>query len=123
MSESERARLFVEQLSAVLPQGFQAGVRGDRLWLAGIWTSGASVHWLSTDVLLEDEAINGAVQMLDQIQSHVAHATREPWPAVTGPGYAGFPEPNAEMVGDEIRMWFGDRERPVLELGPIASAM
>jgi hypothetical protein len=73
---------------------------------------------LTTDVLLEDEAVDGAVQTLNQIQTHVAHATREPWPAVAGPGYAGFPEPNAEVVGDEIRMWFGNRERPVLELGP-----
>jgi hypothetical protein len=75
---------------------------------------------MSAEVLLEDEALDGAIASLGLIQQEVAEETGEPWPATTGPDYRGFPEPDGEIVRDDLRLWFGRRHEPALRLSPIS---
>jgi hypothetical protein len=119
VTETARSREFAEMISRVLPEGYRVHV-SDLVYLVGPnGTAGSSAHWLTTDVLLEDEAIGNAVHNLDSIQTEIAEVTREPWPARSGPGYGGFPEPGAELVGDRLRLWYGPREAPVLDIGSV----
>jgi hypothetical protein len=59
------------------------------------------------------------VGILDLAQQWIAEETMEPWPARSGTDYSGFPEPDAELDGNTLRMWFGDRASPVLALEPV----
>lgn len=56
-----------------------------------------------------------AYSVLNEFQDFIAEELAEPWPA-TGPE---MPQPNVEVGTDEIRMWFGSSEAPVLELEPV----
>jgi hypothetical protein len=114
------AQEFVDALSAAMPEGWSAEFQGSTFRLLGPDGPYASFDdWgLTEDVLLEDQLITAAEAALDVAQQWVAEETTEPWPAVTGTQYHGFPEPRAALVGDELRAWFGRRENPMLELGP-----
>lgn len=50
--------------------------------------------------------------VLNHVQDAAADATGVPWPA----SGATLPLPQAEVVGGAIRMWFGERDAPVLVL-------
>lgn len=107
-------------VSRVLPPGWGLEIDGDMLWITGAhWGAGSGSAWLTSDVLLEEEVVAGAVQSLHQIQQEIAEATTEPWPAMSGPAYRAFPEPDGALVGDELLLWFGDRSDPALALDPI----
>jgi hypothetical protein len=67
---------------------------------------GTGGDWLTADVLLDDEAVNGAVGCLNRVQQEVAEETTEPWPATSGPGYGGFSEPDGEVIDEDLRLWF-----------------
>ena len=60
-----------------------------------------------------------AVQSLHQIQQEIAEDTTAPSPAQSGRDDRGFPEPDGELVGDQLRLWFGASDAPVLALRPI----
>lgn len=111
---------FLTQMDLVMPRGYRLQIDGEILWLIspdGGW-AGSSSYWLVEDVLPE-EALAGAVQSLHQIQHEIAEETTEPWPAGSGAEYRGFPEPDGEIVGDRLNLWFGDQAHPVLALQPI----
>jgi hypothetical protein len=115
------AEAFLRQMLAVTPARYRIELDGDILGVINPdgGKAGLSSYWLTSDVLLAEEALEGGVQSLHQIQREIAEDTTEPWPAVSGPGYRGFPEPDGAIVGDELRLWFGDRADPVLVLEPI----
>jgi hypothetical protein len=121
MARLAHAEAFLAQMSAVMPPGYRLEIDGEILWLTspdgGI--AGSSSYWLIQDVLLEDDALIGAVQSLHQIQQEIAEETTDPWPATSDPEYRGFPEPAGQIVGDRLHLWFGDKAEPVLELQPI----
>jgi hypothetical protein len=75
--------------------------------------------WLTGDLLLEDELVEAALSVLDVTQQWIAEETTQPWPAVAGPGYGGFPDPGVEVVEDKLYMWFGHKDAPVLRLEPL----
>jgi len=121
MAQLAHAQAFLAQLSAVMPSGYRLDIDDETLWLTSPdgGRAGSSSHWLTQDVLLEEDVLVDAVQSLNQIQREIAEETIEPWPAASGPEYRGFPEPGGQIVGDHLHLWFGDREEPVLELQPI----
>jgi hypothetical protein len=45
-------------------------------------------------------------------------SSRDTQPGIIESG-ADLPVPTAEVEGSLLRLWFGDRERPALELEPI----
>lgn len=104
-----------------MPLGYRAVVDGELLLLISPdgGRAGSSSYWLTSEALREDEVATCAVQSLSQIQQEVAEGTTEPWPARSGPDYSGFPEPDGELVGDQLRLWFGTVDAPALVLGPI----
>jgi hypothetical protein len=119
------ARAFLEQLQSVLPAGYVAVVEpapfgSCELWIKGpeLW-SGYAADWLLDTAVLEDDALAGATWALEQAQSVIAELSTEPWPATWRVGYhGGLPAPQAELVDDQLYVWFGDRASPLLELGP-----
>jgi hypothetical protein len=121
VAELSHARVFLEQLAEVMPAGWRVVIDDDILWLVGHQgkIAGSSAHWLIADALLEDEAVLGATQSLHQIQQEITEATTEPWPARSAEGYRGFPEPDGELAGNELHLWFGEKTAPVLVLKPI----
>ena len=119
--ELPHARAFLAQLSEVMPLGYRAVVDGDLLLLMGPdgGRAGSSSYWLTREGLLAGEVLACAVQSLTQIQQEIAEETAEPWPAWSGPEYGGFPEPDGELVDDQLRLWFGAVDAPALALRPI----
>lgn len=121
MARLAHADVSLAQMSAVMPPGYRLEIDGEILWLTSPdgGRAGSSSDWLIQDVLLEDDALVGAVQGLNQIQQEIAEETTDPWPAASGPEYGGFPEPGGQIVRDRLHLWFGSRDEPVIELEPI----
>ena len=121
MSLPSHAEAFLKQVSAAIPPGYRVELDDDFLWICSPdgGKTGSSSYWLTSDVVLDEEALEGGVGSLNQIQQEIAEETAEPWPASSGPGYRGFPEPQGAIVGAELRLWFGDRATPVLALDPL----
>jgi hypothetical protein len=122
MRETVHGRAFYDSINAVLPDGWRVAPVGDReLRLFGPDGPYATIEqeWLSDDALLANEAPWGAAGVLDLAQQEIAEETTEPWPARSGRDYRGFAEPDAVLEGDFLRMWFGDKSKPVLTLEPI----
>jgi hypothetical protein len=119
--ELPHAQAFLARLSEVMPLGYRAVVDGDLLLLISPdgGRAGSSSYWLTSEALPEDEVLTCAVQSLHQIQQEIAEETTEPWPAPSGSDYKGFPEPDGELVGDQLRLWFGAADAPALALRPI----
>jgi hypothetical protein len=55
-------------------------------------------------------------ELLFQVQDVVCEATTEPWPLVMTDGRKDMAAGNAAVVGDELHMWYGDRDAPVLRV-------
>jgi hypothetical protein len=121
MTDLPHAQAFLSQLSRVMPPGYRAFIDGDVLFVVspdGVRT-GSGSDWLTAGALMDQEVLESAVQSLHQIQQEIAEETAEPWPARSGRDYRGFPEPDGEIIGDQLRLWFGERDAPVLELALI----
>lgn len=119
--DNPHARSFLEQLAEVMPAGYQTTIDGEILWLIkpDSGRAGSSSYWLTSEALGREEAVDCAIQSLHQIQQEIAEDTTEPWPAQTAAGYRGFPEPDGELVGEDLHLWFGDKTEPVLSFRPI----
>jgi hypothetical protein len=113
------AQIFLAEVSRALPKGFRLELGSE--WLEIIGPDGGAgmpAYWLRADVLLEEEVVGGASGTLSVVQQEVAEQTTEPWPARSGTQYQGFPEPDAELVGNQLWAWYGRRSNPVLKFGP-----
>jgi hypothetical protein len=66
-----------------------------------------------------DRVLEAATRALVTLRTAVAQETGEPWPVDSGSGASGLPEAHAEIVGDTLRMWYGERSKPALELSRI----
>jgi hypothetical protein len=60
---------------------------------------------------LPDNLRTAAWAILSNVQDGIADTTATPWP-----GERSQPNPRVEIVGDQLRMWFGEAESPTLEL-------
>jgi hypothetical protein len=122
MSGLTHGQAFYEHVNAVLPPHWRiepAPFRELRLVGPDGGYAEIGAQWLSDGALLKEEAVGGAIGVLNLVQQEIAEQTTEPWPARSGPGYPGFPEPDAEIEGDQLTMWFGDRTAPALSIEPV----
>jgi hypothetical protein len=109
-------RALIVRLGAALPQGFSLTFTHDSLLLH------RDLERL--DEIGLDWAIDGAELLapaveraLDRLQDTIAEETADPWP-----GRGRLPGAAAEIRGDALHLWYGDREEPVLALEPIPLA-
>jgi hypothetical protein len=112
-------------MQAVVPTGIGVRVDGDMVWFdaAGRGLSGTAgtyaCQWLDKGTGTHDDLIVEACwRALDDLEDFVDEATTEPWPAEQGTP----PRPAARIEGRVVHLWFGEAERPVLELEPIPLA-
>jgi hypothetical protein len=121
-SVAPHGQAFLAELLRHLPPGFAVEFDGSVLWAVSPdgGRAGTTADWLTADVLLDDEAVDGAVGSLNLVQQEVAEETTEPWPATSGEGYRGLPEPDGEVSDDALHLWFGPQDAPVLRLSPIS---
>jgi len=69
----------------------------------------------------ESDQVCAVVQeLLSQIQDVVCEATTEPWPLVLTNGRKDMALGDAAVVGDELQMWYGDRDAPVLRIPTVS---
>lgn len=57
-----------------------------------------------------------AYELMSQVQDVIAESTREPWPLTVVDGRRDMAMAEAVIEGDELLMWYGDREAPALQL-------
>jgi hypothetical protein len=141
---AELAKALQERLNAVTPwhvrvkvfvppgRGYGYKIRSWK-WLSGQGGEGSAVGW-------EDATLD----VLRGVQHFLSDGMKRSWPSdealpsepdwSSGPpsgeevrrrakAYLGvLPRPGAEATGSEIRLWYGSRDRPVLELVPVATA-
>jgi hypothetical protein len=56
-----------------------------------------------------------AYSVLNHFQDFIAEEVAEPWPGMG----SQMPQPEVDVGTEEIRLWFGPSDSPVLELEPI----
>ncbi len=67
-----------------------------------------------------DEKIETAVDaVLSDVQDRIIEARKGPWPGESGRG-ADLPMPDCRVTGDQLRLWFGEENAPVISVAPIA---
>jgi len=121
------ARALAKRLAAAVPPGVSVSSRGGTVIVGDGWTSGGTelVGLVDQPGDLEDNLTTAASAVLNRAQDVVAEHLTRWWPSSpdTPPGTiesgADLPVPTAEVESGRLRLWFGDRERPALELEPI----
>jgi len=69
---------------------------------------------------LREDIASAATNALSAVQDFVTEKLTLPWPSHgDAASRSAFAEPNAEWFGDVLRLWFGEKSQPVLELQPI----
>ncbi len=67
-----------------------------------------------------DRLVQATRQALQDLQTAIIDYAREPWPDSPCSGQLHAPEAHAEIVGDDVnpmlRLWYGDRDNPILEV-------
>jgi len=63
-----------------------------------------------------DQLCSVVQELLSQVQDVVCEATTEPWPQVMTNGRKDMALGDAAVVGDELQMWYGDRDAPALRI-------
>jgi hypothetical protein len=116
ISADRFAAALATRLDSVVPPGLSVRARG---FVVGVcdpqWWGGSAIADI---VAIEDgrsivERVETAAQaILSGIQDEVMETTKEQWPV----GSTGVGNPEVRVIGDELRMWFGDESKPVLRL-------
>jgi hypothetical protein len=60
-----------------------------------------------------------ARDLLSQVQDVVSEATTDPWPEVRVDGRRSQAPEDACIEGRFLHMWFGEKERPLVEFAPV----
>jgi hypothetical protein len=63
--------------------------------------------------------VDFARQILSDIQDAISKSTTNPWPEVRADGRRSQAPEGAALEGRFLRMWFGDRQQPVIMFEPI----
>jgi hypothetical protein len=89
----------------------------------GMWIEFNGEAWRGADVTSSDVTprrwIVLAVQLLSDIQDTISEATAHPWPEVRLDGRRTHASIGAALEGRFLRMWFGDRDHPVVLFEPV----
>ena len=119
------ARDLAARLAEVLPPGWIITVEANVLVITSRGSRGAPISRIDFSWMVgADEPASQRVRQaarwaLQTVQAGVVDEMTEVWLANSGSEDAGLPEAHAEVVGDQLRMWYGKRGKPLLELGPI----
>jgi hypothetical protein len=121
------ARALAKRLAAAVPPGISVSSRAGNVVVGDGQTSDGTdlVPLVDQPGDFEENLTTAASALLNTAQDVVAEHLTRWWPSSpdTPPGTiesgADLPVPAAEVEGGRLRLWFGDRERPALELEPI----
>ena len=113
MVAARLARALATRLAPHVPETFVPEALA--VWVAD------RVEWVfgEADYRFEPAVVHAAERAVDALQDEIAEGTGVAWPrrrSFEGP----LPPPGAEIRGDHLHVWYGDRGRPDLELPPIA---
>jgi hypothetical protein len=125
-SSRELAAALANRLNQIVPAGFAVRVRPEGVSL-NVYQDGQDLGGAAALEILADrdgrsavEKIEAAVQaVLSDVQDRVIEAGNKPWPGETQHG-ADLPMPDCRVTGDQLRLWFGDENAPVISVAPIA---
>lgn len=109
------ARELSARLNEVLPAGFRVRVDGTDVIVDAPDGLGFTTYLCAVNA---DEYAGAAQQLLSGIQDLVCQTTATPWPRARGPRL-NLAMPDAALVGNELRCWFGSVDHPVLTLRSI----
>lgn len=123
-SSRDLAAALADRLNQIVPDGFTVRSEGVsvNLYLDGQDLGGSPALELlaDRDGRGAGEKIEAAVQaVLSDIQDRIIEARKGPWPEVSQRG-ADLPMPDSRVTGDELRLWFGDENAPVISVAPVA---
>jgi hypothetical protein len=121
------ARALAQRLAAAVPPGITVSSRGGNVIVGDGSTSGGTgvVPLVDQPGDLEENVTTAASAVLNRAQDVVVEHLARWWPSSpdSQPGTfesgADLPLPAAKVEGRLLRLWFGDPDRPVLELEPI----
>ena len=107
------------RLNSVVPAGLAVHAKGAGVTLYDPASWGASLaaeHLLNEDGRpIVDLVESVAYAIMNAIQDEVMESTKEQWP----PGPKGAAEPEARVIGEQLHLWFGDEDAPILRLDPL----
>jgi hypothetical protein len=63
-----------------------------------------------------EQVLSVTLELMSEVQDIVTEATTEPWPLVVMNGGRDMALADAVIEADELRMWYGERTAPTLEL-------
>ncbi|MGH2770178.1 MAG: hypothetical protein ACRDJF_06600 [Actinomycetota bacterium] len=114
------ARALVDRLSGLVPSGVSVSST------AAVVTMGSATRSEDTEIErivdqdgdLRENVEAAALLVLDDLQDLLSECLKAPWPPVAG-APSELVSPQVEWSGDRLRLWYGDVDRPVLELCPI----
>ena len=121
------ARALAKRLAAAVPPGISVSSRGGNVVVSDGQTSDGTdlVPLVDQPGDLEDNLTTAASALLNTAQDVVVEHLARWWPSSpdtqsgTIESGADLPLPTATVEGGVLRLWFGDRDRPALELEPI----
>ena len=116
------AEVLADRLAAIVPAGFGVHARDGMLWYYSAHSAGQAGSYVLDNVGLhgesdEDNIVDLAVQVLDELQDYVSEATGDPWPGTTGQ-----PSPRGEIRDAALHAWYDDPGGVVLGCDPIRLA-
>lgn len=117
------ARELAAALAAGLPEGFTASAEGALVTIEPPDGAGVTTALdIEADEIGDAEVYADAAEgVLSLAQDVVCEALDATWPSAGG-GAVDLPIPGARVVGDMLRLWYGDEDAPVLELRAVTIA-
>ena len=113
------AAAIAARLDAAVPDGLSVRAQGSEVGIYDPTWWGAS----SAAEILKEEDGRSMIDLIEQAarsimnstQDIVMESTREQWPM----GQVRAADPDARVIGDQLHLWFGDEEKPILHLGSV----
>ena|ERR1041384_1796200 len=125
LSAERFASAIAARIQSVVPDRITVGAQGSAV---SVYDQG---HWGDwgysqiADIVAEEDGRSivervqtAAWAIVSFAQDAVMESTREPWPG----GPPGGAMPTAQVIGEQLHVWFGDEDNPVLRLEPIELA-
>lgn len=116
-SSLKLAAQLAERLNEVAPDGFTVTAEDIAVVVSH---NGEFVGASEAPAILEtvegirdpgEAIVTAAAAVISGVQDFIADTSAEPWP-----GTRDQPDPDVRRTGDQLEMWFGDEDNPVLKL-------